>query len=187
MSDLRVACFLDGSNLYHKIKEIKVAHTSEFNYAGLCHKLARDRKIVYLGYYIGVVKAKPNDFKGQQLRARQLHVFNLLRKGGFTIKQGYLLKNNGVYHEKGVDVQLATDLLIGAFDDLYDVALVLSSDTDLIPAIMKVKELGKQVEYVGFSHQPSFALQRAVTRSYLLPKEELEEFVQKDQEKETAS
>ncbi len=64
------------------------------------------------------------------------------------------MQNNGKYHEKGVDVQLAVDILIGAYEDLYDRAILISSDTDLIPAIQKVKQLGKQIEYIGFSHQP---------------------------------
>ena len=56
---------------------------------------------------------------------------------------------------------------------------MISSDTDLIPAIKKVRALGKQVEYIGFSHQPSFGLQQEASRSYLIPREELEEFEKK--------
>ena len=84
---------------------------------------------------------------------------------------------NGKYHEKGVDVQLAVDLLVGAYENTYDTAIVLSSDTDLIPAIKKIKELGKSVEYIGFAHRPTIALQTHATLSRLLIKEEIENFV----------
>lgn len=86
------------------------------------------------------------------------------------------MKNDGVYHEKGVDVQLAVDLLVGAYENNYDTAIVISSDTDLMPAMEKVKKLGKGVEYIGFAHQPTIALQTVSTLSRLLIKEELEPF-----------
>lgn len=37
--------------------------------------------------------------------------------------------------EKGIDVKLATDLIVGAIDNRYDSAIVVSSDADLVPAI----------------------------------------------------
>ena len=42
----------------------------------------------------------------------------------------------------------------------YDTAIVVSSDTDLILGIIRAKELGKKIEYIGFSHRPTFAMQR---------------------------
>ena len=61
-----------------------------------------------------------------------------------------------IYHkksrEKGIDVKIATDLIIGALDNKYDTAILVSSDTDLVPAIDEVrKRFQKMVEYVGFS------------------------------------
>ena len=87
------------------------------------------------------------------------------------------MKNDGVYHEKGVDVKIAVDLLVGAYENFYDDAIVLSSDTDLIPAMEKIKKLGKTVEYIGFGHKPSLALQTFATISRLLIKYELEPFI----------
>ena len=89
------------------------------------------------------------------------------------------MKNDGVYHEKGVDVKIAVDLLVGAYENMYDTAILISSDTDLIPAIQKIKHLGKGVEYIGFSHKPSLALQKYASLTRLMMKEELEDFVSK--------
>lgn len=180
MSKERIAVFIDGSNLYHKLKDLEIRYTTEFNYLGLCQKLSRNRPIVYMGYYVGVVRAKPSDARSLTLRSNQRILFNLLRNKGIVIKKGYLMESGGTYHEKGVDVQLATDLLIGAYENTYDTAIIISSDTDMIPAIRKIRVLGKQVEYIGFSHQPSLGLQREASRSYLIPKEELDEFGKKD-------
>ena len=86
------------------------------------------------------------------------------------------MENQGVYHEKGVDVKIAVHMLTGAYEESYDIAILLLSDTDLIPVIQKVRILGKTVEYIGFAHCPSFGLQKHVTLSRLLILAELEPF-----------
>ncbi|MFH1565535.1 MAG: NYN domain-containing protein [bacterium] len=178
MNKKRVAIFVDGGNFYFKLKSLEIENLARFNYRQLSEWLARDREIVYCGYYVGVVRAKWTDEKGQKLRQGQIKLFNFLHSKSqrFIIRKGYLMKNDGVYHEKGVDVQLAVDLLVGAYEDTYDTAIVISSDTDLMPAMEKVKKLGKGVEYIGFAHQPTIALQTVSTLSRLLIKEELEPF-----------
>lgn len=175
----RVAVFIDGSNLYFKLKSLNLKNTSFFNFYRFINWLYRDREVVYKGYYVGVVRAESDNKKGQELRKAQIRLFNFLRskEQGFKIKKGYLMENDGVYHEKGVDVQLAVDILIGAYENTYDTAIIISSDTDLLPAMAKAKELGKEIEYIGFAHQPSFAMQRYATLSRLLIKEEVESFI----------
>lgn len=48
--------------------------------------------------------------------------------------------------EKGVDVLLALDLALGARDGLFDVAVVVSTDTDLIPSLEIAISAGVRVE-----------------------------------------
>lgn len=55
---------------------------------------------------------------------------------------------------KGVDIQLTTDLLVQAFLDNYDVAVVVTGDADFIPVIEEVKRLGKQVIVAFFADTP---------------------------------
>lgn len=172
----RVAIFIDGSNLYHKLKEINIQNTINFDYFGLCQFLSLDNELVSYSYYIGVVRAKQNDEKAQILRKNQVLLFNNLLKNKFTMKHGYLMQSDGKYHEKGVDVHIATDLLIGAYENLYDTAILISSDTDLIPSINKIRLLGKKIEYIGFKHKPSYGLIKTVDSYKLLTKEELINF-----------
>lgn len=176
----KVAVFVDGSNFYHKIKdkEIGLENSVRFNYRKFANWLALDRNIVFCGYYIGVVKAKVNDHRAQNLRINQQKLFSHLtsREQNFTIKQGFMMKSGGVFHEKGVDVHMATDLLVGAYENLWDTAILVSSDTDLIPAVEKLKSLKKKIEYIGFAHKPSFGLQKCATLSRLLIKEEVLQF-----------
>jgi len=50
---------------------------------------------------------------------------------------------------KGVDIRLTTDLLVGAYRDIYDVAVLITGDGDYVPLVEEVKGLGKLV-YVAF-------------------------------------
>ena len=52
--------------------------------------------------------------------------------------------------EKGSDVNLGTHLLMDAFDDLFDVAVVVSNDSDLAEPIRMVRQrFGKAVGLLG--------------------------------------
>ena len=175
----RLAVFIDGSNFYFKLKSLEIKNLSRFNFRGLIDWLARDREIVSAGYYVGVVRAKPNDERGQKLRRAQRDLFNFLnsRAQRITVHRGYLMKNDNAFHEKGVDVKIATDLLVGAYENLYDEALIISSDTDLIPAILDARKEGKQIIYVGFTNFISKALKTNCSKTFVITKKILESCV----------
>ena len=53
--------------------------------------------------------------------------------------------------EKMLDTHMATDLIGDATFDVYDVALIVSEDSDFVPAVEFVQEMrNKQVVHVGF-------------------------------------
>jgi uncharacterized LabA/DUF88 family protein len=39
------------------------------------------------------------------------------------------MKSNSVFHEKGVDVEIAIAILVAAYEDLADCIILVSSDT----------------------------------------------------------
>lgn len=57
--------------------------------------------------------------------------------------------------QKGVDVELAVDVVRLAIDEAYDVGIVLSTDTDLLPALEAVESLrtrsGPRVAVIGYA------------------------------------
>lgn len=174
----RIAIYIDGSNLYYKLKDVSIKNITYFKYGAFAEWLAQNRKIVAKRYYVGVVRAKEGDKKAKEMQEGQVKLFNHLqsKKEGYSVQRGYLMKSDGAYHEKGVDVKIALDLLVGAYEDIYDTAILISSDTDLIPAIQKIRKLGKRVEYIGFSHKPSYGLIKNATETKLLSKMEVDRF-----------
>lgn len=169
----RVSIFIDGSNFFYYSKEINVPTFPKFDFEKLVLFLAQGRIIVEKNYYIGGVRANPQDKKAIQMLSKQMSFFSYLKKHGWTIRKGFLLKNNGKHHEKGVDVLLALDLALGAVDAKYDKAILVSSDTDLLPAVREVKNRNKQVEYIGFSHRPSLGMVSNCSSSRMITEADL--------------
>ena len=56
------------------------------------------------------------------------------------------------YTEKRVDVSIAVDMVRMAHEGMYDVAYLLSADSDLVPAVEAVRSRGKKV----FAASPAF-------------------------------
>lgn len=177
----RVIIFLDGSNFYHRLKdpELDFKQLLNFNYKEFARWLAYEREIMSCIYYVGLVRKEKGNLKSEELVRNQQRLFANLQNQGWEIKKGYMMVHDKDYKEKGVDVKLAVDILDMAYQNKYDTAIVVSSDTDLIPGIVRAKELGKKIEYIGFSHRPSFGMQRYADISRLLTKIELEKFLSK--------
>lgn len=56
---------------------------------------------------------------------------------------------DGTVREKGIDVQIAIDLVIGGLRGLYDVAVLFSNDNDLLPAVEAVKTIAAMIAKAG--------------------------------------
>lgn len=52
-------------------------------------------------------------------------------------------------HQKGVDVLLAVDMLSGAYQKLFEVAILLSGDADFVPVVREVQRVGVCVMLVS--------------------------------------
>lgn len=173
----RIVILVDGSNFYHYTKGLELSHLLDFDYKRFGEFLSRDRTVVSATYYIGKMRERVGDLRSRKLMASQQKLVSRLQRFGWKISYGHMLIDKGGQREKGVDVQIATDLIVGAYEDIYESALLVSSDTDLIPAIKKVKYKGKKLEYIGFSHRLSHGLIKNATLTKALSKGDLEQFL----------
>ncbi|TSC86825.1 MAG: hypothetical protein G01um101416_590 [Microgenomates group bacterium Gr01-1014_16] len=164
---------VDGSNFYYKLKDLSLEQ-EKFDFTKFSEWLSETKKFKVI-YYVGAVRQEPKNAKSKILYAKQRSFLSQLQKQGVNVELGYIMKSDG-YHEKGVDVKIATDLLVGTYENLFTKAFLVSSDTDLLPAVEKTISKGKLVEFVGFAHLPSYALIRKCSSSRLLHKEDLMKF-----------
>lgn len=174
----RCLVVIDGSNFYFKLRDLGLGNLLEFDFSGFVDFLLAGDKLFEAKYYVGAVKTG-RSAKSKKMHANQRRLLAYLKKHKVKYYLGFLLKSDGVYKEKGVDVKMAVDILWGACKNEYDKVFLVSSDSDLIPAVEAAEEEGKQVVYVGFKHNSSYALLQRCRRSMLLVKEDLLPFVKK--------
>lgn len=172
----RCTILIDGSNFYFKLKDLKLHNLLEFDFSGFAKKLAGKDKIVSITYYVGKIRTDGTE-KTKKLFDDQQRLLGHLKKHKVKYAFGYLMRSDSKYHEKGVDVNVAVDMLVGAYENLCDRIILVSSDTDLLPAVIKVRQKGKIVEYVGFSHKPSVAMVATCSVSTLVKREDVKLFL----------
>lgn len=175
----RFSIYIDGSNLYHALKKCGVDEKN-FDYRAFADWLCGCHAET-VRYYVGMVKVKgDSDQKTKRLYTSQQERFERLKKAGFYLVRGRLVNIRGIWQEKGVDVRIGVDIAIGASEDYYDTAYVVSSDSDLIPAIDHAIRSGrKEVVYVGFDIKGSYFSNHLVKRSStakIIKKENLKKF-----------
>lgn len=175
MNKLRALLLIDGSNFYFKLKDLHLNQLLSFDFRKFTDYIVGQDKLVGSCYYVGKIR-QDGTKKTEEMFANQQKLIALLKRSGFRYSLGYLLRTGNKYHEKGVDVQIATDMLIASYENQCDKIILVSSDTDLGPAIKKARQKGKRVEYIGFSHSPSVAMVSFCSSSRLLTKEEIRKF-----------
>lgn len=163
----------DGSNFYNKVKKIlPQIHLTNFDYHGLAKLLVKSNELQAV-YYVGEIRQYTDNKKSEILYSNQQKLFTHLRNQNIKIKLGYLLMSDGKFHEKGVDVQIAVDIVRGSIKNEYDKFYLISSDTDLLPAIQTAKDEGKEIIYVGFENFISRALQKNCSSYLVLKKDQI--------------
>ncbi len=173
----RVAIYFDGSNTYNKLKALGLPEEDKrFDFSAFVSHIVGERQLVSKRYYVGIVRNHDNAEKSEKLVRKQQQFLETLRSTGFEIKPGKIMYDGGRIREKGVDVKLAIDLVIGAADNLYDTAIVVSSDTDLIPPIKYARYKKKNVEYIGFTGAPSLGMIKECNTQRLFSREDLTPF-----------
>ena len=144
-ADRRVMVFIDGSNLYHVLEQNCSRHDVQFDKFAM--KLANGRDLRRIYYYN--IRQENERHEARPEQERFLH--SLYDTPYVEVRLGIGKQRGEQMVEKGVDVMLATDLVVRAFQDQYDTAIIVSGDGDFYPAIQAVKDRGKQVEVAAFA------------------------------------
>ena len=147
----RVMIFIDGSNMYHSLKAY--FKRTDIDIGKFCQKLLDKRRLIRVYYYNAEVgrREEPERYKDQQ------KFFSGVQAIPYTeLRLGRLVYNNwpnSPPYEKGVDIQLATDMITHGFKNNYDVAILVAGDNDFVGALQAVKDNGKNVEVALFGKE----------------------------------
>lgn len=171
---MRTRVYIDGFNLYYGC--LKGTPGKWLNPVLLCDNLLPRNRIEHVRYFSATVSARPND--PDQATRQQTYFRALDTERRISIHLGHFLTHEvnmpdaaawaqGRYvprrviktEEKGSDVNLATYLLMDAFDDLFDCAVIVSNDSDLKEPIAQVRRrFRKTIGLLNPQRHPSQAL-----------------------------
>ena len=174
--------FIDGGNFYFKLKELASKLDGkrsliDFNFRGSSEWLVKPNELSEVRYYLGIVKRERNNPKSEKLYADQQRLIGKLQQQNINITFGHVIRHpDKTHHEKGVDVRLAVEMIRFARENKYDIAYLVSSDTDLVAAVEEVRAFGKKVQYVGIFKGQSYGLSSVTDDVRLLRAEEMRQF-----------
>lgn len=170
----RTMVYVDGFNLYYGA--LKDGPNRWLDLATLCsHLLKPTHEIVGIRYFTAKVQPRPGN--PQQAQRQQAYLRALATMPGLSIHFGHFLTRKVnrrlarpprhgppsrlVWNteEKGSDVNLASHLLIDGFRARYDIAVVISNDSDLKTPVEFVRgDLGTPVGILNPHKNRSWAL-----------------------------
>ena len=179
---MKLNVYVDGFNLYYG--SLFRTHYKWLNLHAFCQATFPGDQINKIRYFTARVKARPNDPDQpvrQDTMIRALRTLpNLHVHEGSYIEKPVTLPVHPIpppparptfatvvrSEEKGSDVNIATHLLIDAFDDDFEGAVVVSNDSDLAEPIRQVRSRFKKRVIVLFpcsrtGRSPSIQLKMA--------------------------
>jgi uncharacterized LabA/DUF88 family protein len=180
--------YVDGFNLFHGC--LKDGPCRWLDLAAFCRAVLPGDDIECIRYFTAVITARPGHPNATQHQLTYLRALATIPN--LTIDHGHFLtsktrmkpvqpiKGHSTVEvwkteEKGSDVNIATRILCDAFDAAFDVAVIVSNDSDLVPPIREIRQrfglpVGVINPQIGFPH-PATGQYRRPTTSYALKRE----------------
>lgn len=197
----RVYAYFDGSNFYHYLKNSYGTHKIDFHKLSK-NMLKEDEMLSYLKYFNSPVLQQKNNAKFisqsrfisrlKSLENTEVILGNLVKrrlgdihldcqKCGHVIADSVncpicgsniIVKSIEKITEKGVDVSIATNILLDAIEDKYDSALLFSGDADFSPTIKYVvNNLKKSVIYCSFPTAKTYQLKQTCSEERMIQRD----------------
>lgn len=178
---MKSSIFIDGNNFYHGLKYIyrDSKKLIDFNFEKFCNFLANESQIINIFYYNASLDKNENQdkYESQQKffeKLRKIPKFNLILCK--LLKRKIKGKNEYYYVLKEDDINMAVDMVEGACENKFDIAILVSGDGDFVPAVKSAKKHNKRVENIYFKKSSSRNLKEVCNKSVELTKELLDRF-----------
>ncbi len=151
----RVIVYVDGFNLYFGMKEAGFDNCKWLNLKKLVLSLLKpNQDLVRIKYFTSRVSNNPDKQKRQTLYIEALETVGIIIYYGHYQRDGVECNRCGniwpKYNEKMTDVNIATQMIIDAYKNKYDMAMLISGDSDLVPPIKAIHE--------NFEHKRVFVI-----------------------------
>jgi uncharacterized LabA/DUF88 family protein len=140
----RIIAYIDGFNLYHAIHDLGRPALKWLDLKALIVSLARTgESVTEVNYFSAYATWRPDAHK------RHFEYVKALEHAGVTCIMGHFKSKQRTcrscgaqwtqHEEKETDVHIAARIVVDACEDRYDRAILITADSDLVPALDIVK------------------------------------------------
>ena len=180
----RVAVYVDGFNLFYGMRARRWRRYYWLDLEKLARNLLRSNQTLQVvRYFTASLVPDPNDAEKDSRQKTYLEALEMLPN--LSIHLGYfqpqrfqcpkcgLVKQT--FEEKMTDVNISVALLNDAQDDLFDTALVISADSDLVGPVQSVLDRypGKRMVISFPPRRSSFNLLRVASAYFTIGQDKL--------------
>lgn len=149
----RLMIFIDGENLFKCARDEKI----KIGFKKLVDFLSKDYNLIRVYYYSGVPTETSWDRNRETEKefkiklSKQIQFLDKLALDfNFHVVTRPLILDKGILKEKGIDVNIASDIIWHGLSDNYDSFILISGDRDLIECLERMKDNGKKVIIANF-------------------------------------
>jgi len=158
---VRAAVFIDGG-YFQKVLQY-VFHSPKIDFEAFSNKVCGDceRLRTYFYYCMPYQSDPPTRAERERYANADKFIFSLSRLNRFETRLGKLIRipTTGEYAQKRVDVLLSVDLVRMSWDHQIGKAILVTGDSDFVPAIQAAKDAGVlTVLYYSRAHPQVSAL-----------------------------
>ena len=177
----RVTVFIDGNNFYFGLRKLygKNKSLKTFDFENFAKFLSEKDPLVSIYYYNALLDKEhnPEKYESQKKffeKLEQIQNFHLVLCK--LLKRSINGTNKFYYIIKEDDIHMAVDMVENAYDNNFDIAVLVSGDGDFVPAVHSIKKKNKFVKNVYFKNSSSRTLKNFCDESLELTKETLNKF-----------
>ena len=174
----RVIAYVDGFNLYYGLRESEWRRFYWLDLPALARSLILPyQDLVQTKYFTSRIVKPPGKHKrqGTYLEALEAHCGRGVKMYfGYNQSDPWTCKSCGkvalASSEKKTDVHIAVEIMMDAFTDAFDTALVVTADSDLVPPIQAVKKHfpGKRIVVFFPPKRHSFELKQEAHAAFTI-------------------
>jgi uncharacterized LabA/DUF88 family protein len=160
----RVIAYIDGYNLYYGLREKGWKRFYWLNLPRLGEQfLKEDQQLQETKYFTTIVKHPEDKRLRQQTFLEALQTLeNITFFYGHFLADPVICRQCGhthtTHHEKMTDVNISVELMKDAFQDRFDVALIISADSDLVSPVRTVRQLFPNKKVISIFPPGRFSL-----------------------------
>ena len=156
----RTVVYVDGFNLYFGMLAANLVDCKWLNIRSLVMGLLKpNQRLEDIKYFTSAVTKNPNKQKRQNAYIEALETVGIKviygRYQSYPVECRKCGDIRTEQNEKMTDVNIATHIITDAFQDKYDVAILISGDSDLVPPIKAVHELFGKLKRVTVFFPPN--------------------------------